>query len=107
LSISSVLGTFKNRNIFIIGGSSIYKEALTSPLLKYIFLTRITSSIYENKIIDCDTFFPEIPKQLYRLCEKSEMMDIVGGGGIGNCYFDVVAENGFFLEFLLYTRRNK
>jgi dihydrofolate reductase len=44
--------------IFIIGGGSIFKQALSLPNLEGIYLTRIKNTY------DCDTFFPffEIPE---------------------------------------------
>ena len=39
---------------FVIGGSSVYKQALELPQTKYILITRI------YKEYDCDVFFPEI-----------------------------------------------
>ncbi len=42
-------------NIFIIGGASVYKQAIDSIDLDGIYLTQI------HKEYECDTFFPEIP----------------------------------------------
>ena len=44
-------------NIFIIGGGSIYEQALELSNLDGIYLTRI------KKSYDCDTFFPEMPSK--------------------------------------------
>lgn len=41
-------------NIWIIGGSEIYKLFIND--VRYIYLTK------QEKIYDCDTFFPDIPK---------------------------------------------
>ncbi|XP_053995509.1 dihydrofolate reductase isoform X1 [Hylaeus anthracinus] len=42
-------------NIWVIGGSSVYKAAMESPNFHRLYLTRI------KKYFDCDTFFPPIP----------------------------------------------
>ncbi|KAF8609458.1 hypothetical protein BDV93DRAFT_518273 [Ceratobasidium sp. AG-I] len=47
---------FKLRNIFIIGGASIYTQALQNPNATRILLTRVIEPAYE----ECDVFFPEI-----------------------------------------------
>jgi dihydrofolate reductase len=44
-----------SEKIFIIGGGSIYEQALKLPNLQGIYLTRI------HKAYDCDTFFPAVP----------------------------------------------
>lgn len=44
-----------NEKIFIIGGGSIYHQAIKLPQITGIYLTTI------QKDFDCDTFFPEIP----------------------------------------------
>ena len=42
--------------VFIIGGASIYAQAITMPLCDKIYLTEIEDEF------DCDTFFPKIPE---------------------------------------------
>ena len=48
----------KNQNPFIIGGSSIYEEAISHPNLDGLFLTLIHGA-YKS-----DVFFPQIPENL-------------------------------------------
>ena len=48
----------KNQNPFVIGGSSLYEEAIKHPSLDGLFLTLIHGSY------DCDVFFPQIPKNI-------------------------------------------
>ena len=48
----------KNQNPFIIGGSSIYEEAINHPSLDGLFLTLIHGSY------KADVFFPQIPENL-------------------------------------------
>jgi dihydrofolate reductase len=53
--------------VFIIGGGSIYKEAINSPLCNKIYLTSV-----EDEFDDIDTFFPVIDKDKYILVKRSE-----------------------------------
>lgn len=39
--------------VFVIGGSEIYKEALSSALCATVYLTRV------HETFDCDAFFPD------------------------------------------------
>ncbi|XP_076285225.1 dihydrofolate reductase [Lasioglossum baleicum] len=45
-------------NIWVIGGSSVYKAAMESPYFGKLYLTRI------KRHFECDTFFPEIPNDI-------------------------------------------
>ncbi|KAM4745151.1 dihydrofolate reductase [Anableps anableps] len=47
--------------VWIIGGSSLYKELMESPGTRRLFVTQIL------KQFDCDTFLPEIVPDKYRL----------------------------------------
>ncbi len=56
-SLADVLKHYENeedRNMFIIGGGEIYKEALKKDIVDEMFITKV------NKTYDADTFFPEI-----------------------------------------------
>lgn len=46
-------------NIYIVGGSKVYEEAINHPDCVRIFKTQIFSSF------ECDTYFPSIPPHLY------------------------------------------
>ncbi|XP_026167358.1 dihydrofolate reductase isoform X3 [Mastacembelus armatus] len=50
--------------VWVIGGSSIYKELMEYPGTKRLFVTRI------QKQFDCDTFLPEISLDNYRLLSE-------------------------------------
>jgi len=50
------LADSKIENIFIIGGASVYKQAVEKGIADGIYLTRI------HKEYECDTRFPEIPE---------------------------------------------
>lgn len=47
--------------VWVIGGSSLYKELMDSPGTRRLFVTRIL------KQFKCDTFLPEISLDKYRL----------------------------------------
>ncbi|XP_026200031.1 dihydrofolate reductase [Anabas testudineus] len=51
----------KADQVWIIGGSSLYKEMMETPGPRRLFVTRIL------KQFDCDTFLPEISPDKYRL----------------------------------------
>jgi len=52
-SLEDALTACGDRQIFIIGGGQIYKEAMDKDLVDDMILTRF------NKVASCDTFFPE------------------------------------------------
>ena len=56
--------------IFVIGGETIYREAITSPRCSRIRLTSV-----EVDIADCDTFFPVISASEYRMISRSAPMN--------------------------------
>uniref|UniRef100_A0A3B5AYB0 dihydrofolate reductase n=1 Tax=Stegastes partitus TaxID=144197 RepID=A0A3B5AYB0_9TELE len=47
--------------VWVIGGSSVYKELMERPGTRRIYVTRILKQFV------CDTFFPEISPEKYRL----------------------------------------
>jgi dihydrofolate reductase / thymidylate synthase len=75
---------FNISNIFIIGGESIYKMALESEHISKIYVTEI----YEE--YECDTFFPKIDKEKYKLSY------------ISNFY----SENNIYYRYLEYSNKN-
>ncbi|XP_058798340.1 dihydrofolate reductase [Phymastichus coffea] len=52
--------------VWVIGGSSVYKASMESPNFYRLYLTRI------KKHFDCDTFFPQIPEN-YVLVKDPEV----------------------------------
>jgi len=50
----------KVENVFVIGGSRVFDEALRHPRCESIYLTRILHPSFE-----CDVFFPEIPQTFF------------------------------------------
>jgi len=86
LTATSIKEAFKFANekieqIFIIGGGSIYKETISLPEITGLYLTEI------NQEFDCDTYFPQIPKQ-FSLLHK------IGEG----------EENGINFKYKLYLK---
>ena len=58
INVSNVIKYNKRlqiRQIFIIGGASIYQQAITSPYCRFVYITEI------YKDFKCDTFFPSLP----------------------------------------------
>ena len=55
--------------IFIIGGSQLYNEAINHKLIKNLYITEI------YRKFDCDTFFPSIDSNLFELVSVSKFMN--------------------------------
>ncbi|KAF9948806.1 hypothetical protein BGZ72_009342 [Mortierella alpina] len=82
--------------VFLIGGAQLYNEGIQSKHCKHIFLTRIQSTV------ECDTFFPEIRPQEFRLLPSPEshmfletyLQEPVEGG--------LIQEGDFEFEYTVY-----
>lgn len=48
-------------NVWIVGGYSVYKEAMESPMCDRIYLTRILANF------ECDAFFPQLTDEFKRV----------------------------------------
>ena len=59
-SLDEVLKLAEQEDIFVIGGASVYKQAL--PHAKTLHLTRV-----HTKIDDADAFFPEVSSEEWKL----------------------------------------
>ncbi|MFA7245120.1 MAG: dihydrofolate reductase [Candidatus Magasanikbacteria bacterium] len=57
-SIEEALEKYKNENVFIIGGASIYKQ--TIDIADKLYITEV------HKTFDGDVFFPEINKNIWK-----------------------------------------
>lgn len=53
------------REIYVIGGSQLYNEAINHPDIERIYYTEI------KDIFDCDRFFPEIPAGFKNILEDN------------------------------------
>ncbi|CAH1758434.1 23682_t:CDS:2 [Entrophospora sp. SA101] len=83
-------------NIFVIGGSYAYKEAMESKNFSHILITRV----YQN--FECDTFFPTIDENVFGLASHDELESFVNE----KVPKGRQEENGIEYEFLLYKRKN-
>ncbi|XP_069703592.1 dihydrofolate reductase isoform X2 [Periplaneta americana] len=73
-------------NVWVIGGSSVYKEALTSPFCHRVYLTRVL------KTFECDAFFPEIPEDSFKIVRDSAVSE------------DIQEEDGITYKYQVYQR---
>uniref|UniRef100_A0A8C6VDY3 dihydrofolate reductase n=1 Tax=Naja naja TaxID=35670 RepID=A0A8C6VDY3_NAJNA len=71
--------------VWIVGGSSIYKEAMEKPIHHQLFVTRIMHDF------ESDTFFPEIDLKKYRLLPNYTGIPV-----------DIQEENGIQYKFEVY-----
>lgn len=51
----------KIEKVWIVGGSGTYAEAMSSPRCNRLYITKIQDKF------ECDTFFPEIPKDFHEV----------------------------------------
>lgn len=68
--------------VFIIGGASVYKQAIEHPDCEKIYLTEVLDEF------DCDAFFPEIAKEIFSLESRSEKHE----------------EDGLWYRFAVFSR---
>ena len=52
---------------WVIGGSSVYEEAMKNPRLEKLYITRIL------KDFDCDTFFPNVNRDKWEVIEDEDV----------------------------------
>ena len=84
LDVAKLNTAFNISNIFIIGGESLYKMALESDSISKIYVTEV----YED--YECDTFFPQIDKEKYKLSYVSKFY----------------SENNIYYRYLEYVNKN-
>ena len=65
-------------NIFVIGGESIYRQAIDHPMCDKLYINMVNGP----GVPDCDTFFPEISTDVYELTDNFEVCPCVRG----TCY---------------------
>lgn len=65
-----LLSTLENKvhDVFVIGGGTVYREALSHPLCHKIHLTEVM-----NDFPDVDTFFPAVPANKFRMTARSKL----------------------------------
>lgn len=74
-------------NVWICGGYSVYKEAMTSDLCHRVYFTEIKASF------ECDAFFPEIPSSFTIVPNDPDIPS------------DVQEENGIKYQYKIYEQR--
>lgn len=62
------------QNVFVIGGGSVYDEALRSPYCSKIYLTEVHAEFE-----DLDTFFPIIAAHKFRMVSRSKLQQSKAG----------------------------
>ncbi|XP_023712017.1 dihydrofolate reductase-like [Cryptotermes secundus] len=72
---------------WIIGGSSVYKEAMALPQCSRIYLTKIF------RTFKCDTYLPRVPEDSFKRIKDPDVPD------------QVQEENGLFYEYQVYERQ--
>jgi dihydrofolate reductase/thymidylate synthase len=65
--LSSEQYASKINQVFIIGGASLYREALESPRCSEVLLTMV-----DTEVLDADCFFPQVDALRFRLLSRSE-----------------------------------
>ena len=65
-ALNSAANASPHGQIFILGGSSVYEEALKHPDCECVFLTRL--KVHPD--MPCDAFFPARELERYPICQK-------------------------------------
>lgn len=73
-------------NVWIVGGHSVYKEAMESPACHRIYFTRIMDTF------ECDAFFPEIPNTFKQVPNDEDIPA------------EVQEENGIQYQYQIFER---
>ncbi|XP_068169945.1 zgc:153031 [Antennarius striatus] len=76
--------------IWVVGGTQVYKEALAHPWCELLYLTEIMAEF------DCDVFFPEYDKGLFKLQER-----------FPNVPSGIHEENGIKYKFQVFKRETR
>ncbi|XP_033726108.1 dihydrofolate reductase-like [Pecten maximus] len=79
----------KVESLYVIGGSSVYKEAMDYPSCR-VYLTRVLADF------DCDTYFPEFDSQKFIKLQSCE--EVPAGR---------MTENGVDFEFEVYDKNKE
>jgi len=85
-ALDSALNQLEQRRdvdkVFVIGGASIYAQAINSPDCEKIYLTQVQGEF------NCDAFFPLIPESVFKKIAVSDARE----------------ENGIRYHFVVYNR---
>ncbi|CAB1110671.1 unnamed protein product [Ectocarpus sp. CCAP 1310/34] len=63
--------------VFVIGGGSVYAEAVASELCEKVLLTSVTPPA-DGRCDDCDTHFPALDPDTFKLVKKGEVQEEKG-----------------------------
>ncbi|XP_052864962.1 dihydrofolate reductase [Anopheles cruzii] len=74
-------------NVWIVGGSSVYKEAMESDRCHRVYLTEIKQSF------ECDAYFPTLPESYLSVANEADVPD------------EVQEENGIQYEYKTYENQ--
>jgi len=87
--------------IFLIGGGQIYNEGIKYSSCESLFITKVHGKY------DCDAFFPEIPKDAFKLNDDITNMNLFANS-MNNFEFvkgvQTNEKSGIKFEFQIYTR---
>lgn len=89
----------EHTRIFLLGGQSVYEKGILLPECSHVLLTYI----YDNSStpIVCDTFFPPVDANTYRLAQHTELEAFLQDNNIPKGRQTYM---NFEYEFLLYVR---
>lgn len=63
-SIDEALEKYKNKDVFVVGGASIYKQTIAKA--DRLFITEV------KQFVDGDAFFPEIERQVWKEVDRED-----------------------------------
>ncbi|KAJ3165362.1 dihydrofolate reductase [Geranomyces variabilis] len=92
------IAALPHTSIFVIGGAQLYASCITDPRCARVLLTRVTPPA-EHTPIECDVFFPPVPKEFARARDE-DLAAVVGPAWPAG----VQKEKGFEYEFTMWTR---
>lgn len=73
-------------NVWIVGGNSVYQEAMNSDKCYRIYFTKIMSTF------DCDAFFPKITEQFQRVPNDEDLTE------------EIQEENGIKYQYQIFEK---
>ncbi|EDV49153.1 uncharacterized protein Dere_GG17010 [Drosophila erecta] len=92
-NLETALKVLENKNdvenVWIVGGSGVYKEAMASPRCHRLYITKILHKF------ECDTFFPAIPDSFREVAPDSDIP------------LGVQEENGIHFEYKVLEKQSK
>jgi len=87
--------------IFVIGGGQLYNEGIKHPSCESLFITKVHGKY------DCDTFFPEIPENSFKLNDDDTITKVFANS-MKDCEWvkgvQTNQKSGIKFEFQIYTR---